>query len=278
MTGKAIAAVVALAVIGGAGAGVVKIVQEQQIEETVAVMETHTRAPAKRSSAAPTQQTTDKPQAAASPNATEDAAPEPTATPELTATPEPTPTATPRPTPTAMPTSTATPEPVWSEWSTETPPDDAVEVETKEQWRYRHASIGTGSGYTKEDVYLNLENRVKTSRINSGWDTYSYDYYELQEEPHIWTTGRWVYLTTLESDDQRSKYVDWTRSGINNPRIYQFVENEETGKTEVWYHECGWTCKVMFYTHWSEWKESTEQKPEEWQATVVTRTLYRYLR
>ncbi len=77
----------------------------------------------------------------------------PTATPTPTATA--TPTATPEPTLTPVPT--ITPQPVWSEWSIDEPPEDAIEVETRQVYRKRayyakEYSFSQYPGETKEEV------------------------------------------------------------------------------------------------------------------------------
>ena len=258
MTGKAVAAAVALALIGGAGAGVVKIIQNNETEETVAVMETHTRAPARRSSAAPTEQATDEPQAAA-PDATEDPTPEPTAT----ATPAPTPTATPRPTPTAAPTPTATPAPVWSDWSTEQPPADALEVETKEQWRNK--TVQTWEVYRNSDSDARAAVLEEKARLGA-------DYYKITSGPSTW----------LDSYEHYGSYDE--RPGIGGTvgtdqlgRYYEYecYYDEETGRWEVYKAIYIWHISAVFYTYIdADWVDSGYRNPDS--SLVDTRTLYRY--
>ena len=129
------------------------------------------------------------------------------------------PPSTPTPTPISTPTPTPTPTPTWSDWSTELPPADAIQTESKDQYRFFLSRDGREGNYVTDNVTQSeAENYVQkycNSKVSSGeWTSYQVSYVGHEG-------GTWRYSI----QHSYTFWTDWSDSSWHNP-IYTFIKQE----------------------------------------------------
>ncbi len=172
--------------------------------------------------------------------------------------------------------------PQWTEWSTEKPPEDALETETRTERRLRKVQsitvlIGVSSYYNESEFRADADGRANGElmfRSGEGFIGIAHSGDVLVEETP------WTEIGESSSPDAYTDIV--TYSDIVN---YRTEWNEETGNYTVWmrsYYRAG---LYTLYTRWTGWYESGTPIDESSvysgsgaQTETQERTLYRYRR
>ncbi len=175
--------------------------------------------------------------------------------------------------------------PQWTEWSTELPPQDALETKQKTQWHARlHEKDGPDyRGYEDPPGDEELQSWARMEQETR----HRLHYYAISDTPRIRRDAS-EKLGEFETTDQ------FTESGINEKRVrYTFEKNEETGLWIVYKHFYWTVTDIDYYTYWTDW---SDQEPDPYDVafhsfgslnseSVTTysvrtesRTLYRYRR
>lgn len=170
--------------------------------------------------------------------------------------------------------------PQWTEWSLKQPPEDALEIQMKQERRIRKTrtitvTVGVSSYYDQSEFRSSADasaNGQLMSHFSEGFTGIVYNGDSLQE-------GSWNYLGEYDSQNSLSDFVSY--SDIYN---YRSEFNEETGKWKFWQKYSFRTANYTMYTDWSDWHDIGQDTSQAagssggGQIESQQRTLYRYRR
>ena len=170
--------------------------------------------------------------------------------------------------------------PQWTEWSPELPPEDALEIQMRQERRIRKTrsitvTVGASSYYDQSEFRSAADanaNGQLMSHYSEGFTGIVHNGDSLQE-------GSWKYLGEYDSQNSLSDVVSY--SDIYN---YRSEWNEETGKWKFWEKYSFRTASYTMYTNWSDWHDVNQDTSQDagssggGRVESQQRTLYRYRR
>ncbi len=147
--------------------------------------------------------------------------------------------------------------PQWTEWSTERPPEEALE--TKERTEYTARAVKTEVTFNGEicgivyrfstdDEWYEDGLEYAQSKLSAyGMDSYT-GAITVQSYP-------WTYL--CEAEDEADFYANYKGNYLEGETVqYRFENNPESGKVKAYMRYDRYCMVVTFYTNWKLWRDT----------------------